>query len=409
MRENMTMVAEALPKFAGFWQPEANGRFTMVPNQFFDEIVPNEPASVTKLVGLVIRRTLGWQEADGQRRQQAQLSYSEFRREMNMSNDAIANALQIALNKGYIVKLREGRMNTKDGTGVGAFYGLAWSQPDTAEVVNRLTEQPPTNTFSAPSQKPTLPANTATPAPTQPHTAHSGEQSVQAARSDKQCVAHSDEQSVGAGLAHSDLRRDINKESFELINKVEIKRTSEPDSTFKPIQAGLSGAEEIAPQRHGVHGAISHRGIGDSPLAEQCPTEVGLLEAAPSAEVSIDGAMSHKLPSPVLSAPSASSAVKNPLPVAPEMYQRPGSVYIQNLVRDISRDFEDADHAGPNISQALNLWAARGCDERDFTIYLYEARKRTRANLGPSQTTRPNRMPYFFKVLRDVLQPVANS
>ena len=393
MREIMTMEAQATSKFAGFCQPEAAGRFTMVPNQFFDEIVPNEPASVTKLVGLVIRRTLGWQEADGQRRQQAQISYSEFRREMNMSNDTVAAALQIALHKGYIVKLREGRLNSKTGTAIGAFYGLAWSQADTPElsvavpVPNHLTTQPPSSTFNS------TPTPTPAPEPTQPKVAHSNSRTVVAglahsnsrtvvaAQSDNPTVAHSNNWTVEASLAQSDFRRDINKESFELINKVEIKRTPEPDSTFKPIQA--------------------------------MQVEAGAVKQ------SIDGAMSNKVPPPIPALPTAAPPVpelgvsvlqnQNSLPGTPEMCQRPGSVYIQNLVRDFSRDFEDADHAGPNVSQALNLWAVRGCDERDFTAFLYEARKRTRANLGPSQTTRANRMPYFFKVLRDLLQPSAEK
>src|SRR3712207_2167339 len=91
----------ASPAFAGFRQQPGGGfAFTMVPNQFLDEIVPFEKPCVVKVVCLVLRRTLGWVDETGQRRREEQVAYSEFAREMNMSTQAVADGLRIALEKG---------------------------------------------------------------------------------------------------------------------------------------------------------------------------------------------------------------------------------------------------------------------------------------------------------------------
>jgi hypothetical protein len=115
------------PAFAGFRRaPGGNFAFTMVPNQFLDEIVPFEKPCVTKVVCLVLRRTLGWVDERGQRRQQEQVAYSEFAREMNMSVQAVADGVKTALEKGYLVRVKNGSIKT----GEGAWYSLRWSETD---------------------------------------------------------------------------------------------------------------------------------------------------------------------------------------------------------------------------------------------------------------------------------------
>ena len=78
-------------RFAGFQQrQDGYYPFTMVPNQFFSEILPFEKPCVIKVVCCILRRTIGWVDQDGQRRQQQQIAYSEFAREMDMSTQAVA-------------------------------------------------------------------------------------------------------------------------------------------------------------------------------------------------------------------------------------------------------------------------------------------------------------------------------
>ena len=59
--------------FRGFFEGEGNR--TDIPNEFFDVIIPNEPLSVIKAVGAVIRFSIGFQAKHGRRRQQVALSY----------------------------------------------------------------------------------------------------------------------------------------------------------------------------------------------------------------------------------------------------------------------------------------------------------------------------------------------
>ncbi len=119
--------------FAGFrQQPDGGYAFTMVPNQFFDEIMCNEKPCVIKVVGLISRLTLGWVDENGQRRKQAQISYSTFAREMKMSLQAVNDGVRIALEKGYIVLVKPGAL--RGGRPEGAWYSLGWEgNPQRAE------------------------------------------------------------------------------------------------------------------------------------------------------------------------------------------------------------------------------------------------------------------------------------
>lgn len=61
--------------FKGFF--EGDGNRTDIPNQFFDVILPTESLSVIKVVGTVLRFSVGYQARQGGRRQQAALSYKQ--------------------------------------------------------------------------------------------------------------------------------------------------------------------------------------------------------------------------------------------------------------------------------------------------------------------------------------------
>lgn len=149
----MSKIQASSPAFAGFRQLPGGGfSFTMVPNQFLDEIVPIEKPCVVKVVCLVLRRTLGWVDQTGQRRQQNQVAYSEFAREMNMSTQAVADGLKIALEKGYIVRVKAGTMrDAASGNPEAASYGLRWLSPlqeattPTPSNINETASSPETS------------------------------------------------------------------------------------------------------------------------------------------------------------------------------------------------------------------------------------------------------------------------
>jgi hypothetical protein len=81
-------------------------------------------------------------------------------------------------------------------------------------------------------------------------------------------------------------------------------------------------------------------------------------------------------------------------------------IWIKSFADDFSRDFHDEAHIGPNIKQMHNLYRQSGLDEETFMAILYEAREITKraAIRKKTPTGYPNRMPYFFRCLRRLIE-----
>jgi len=84
--------------------------------------------------------------------------------------------------------------------------------------------------------------------------------------------------------------------------------------------------------------------------------------------------------------------------------------YIEQLLTEFSSELHDEEHTRQNIGQAARLRKASGRSESDFCALLYEARSITkqytvkkRAQGEAGEYGLRNKMPYFFKVLRDLL------
>lgn len=72
--------------------------------------------------------------------------------------------------------------------------------------------------------------------------------------------------------------------------------------------------------------------------------------------------------------------------------------YLDNLIVDISREFGDTAHLASNCKQARNVFAALNLSEEVFVEqYVYQARQKTK-----QQAKVRNKMPYFFRVLREM-------
>ncbi len=112
--------------FRGFF--EGQGNRTDIPNQFFDVIVPNEPLSVIKAVGAVIRFSIGFQAKHGRRRQQVALSYKEIERYARIGSPTdLSRALRTALEKNYLVRLEPGVFSHRSSERKPAIYSLRWA------------------------------------------------------------------------------------------------------------------------------------------------------------------------------------------------------------------------------------------------------------------------------------------
>jgi hypothetical protein len=115
-------------EFQGFYA--GNGNLTYIPNEFFDVLIPREPLAVIKVVGAIIRYTIGFQTRYGLRRQQVAMSFTELQRKTRIvSRRAVNDALKTALEQGYIQIVEAGYFDPGAGQNSrAATYGLRWRE-----------------------------------------------------------------------------------------------------------------------------------------------------------------------------------------------------------------------------------------------------------------------------------------
>ena len=77
------------------------------------------------------------------------------------------------------------------------------------------------------------------------------------------------------------------------------------------------------------------------------------------------------------------------------------------MVTDLSHELHDPSHIEQNIGQAARLWARTGCEDQRFSSKWTQARRETlKRKIDKPSKDHPgmiNKMPYFYKVLRDML------
>ena len=112
--------------FDGFFA--GNGNLTHIPNDFFDFTIPNEPLALVKVVGVIIRHTIGFQTKFGFRRQQVEMSFTEIMRRAGIaSRSTMSIAIREALEKNHVCKVSEGFFDPKAGVdSQAATYGIKW-------------------------------------------------------------------------------------------------------------------------------------------------------------------------------------------------------------------------------------------------------------------------------------------
>ena len=114
-------------RFQGFFSGEGNR--TYIPNQFFDLVVPNENLSVIKVIGAIVRRTIGFQNRYGNRRQEVSMSVTHLMRVTQMERQAIRLALKRAMELDCIVKIKEGCFDrSSNQNNLATTYGLKWAE-----------------------------------------------------------------------------------------------------------------------------------------------------------------------------------------------------------------------------------------------------------------------------------------
>lgn len=119
------------PKFNGFRSLTAN--FTTVPNQYFDRVVGHYHPCVERVVAILIRATLGWEDPDtGERRLEAELALSDFVRP-ELSESSARRGIAGAIEAGFVMQTLEAT------TREPARYALRWE--DAAAQRAAITRQ----------------------------------------------------------------------------------------------------------------------------------------------------------------------------------------------------------------------------------------------------------------------------
>ena len=149
--EDSDTYAETLADFRGFYRGE--GRRTTVPNQFFDEVLPCETHAVVKLVGTVLRHTVGYQNrVTGGRVTRAPLSFSRLAAYANCNRSTVTRALPQAISSHYITQVSRGHFAPEGQDQEASVYASCWAQePDAPKMRPGVETGRPEN---APSQTP---------------------------------------------------------------------------------------------------------------------------------------------------------------------------------------------------------------------------------------------------------------
>jgi len=113
-------------RFMGFYS--GNGNLTYIPNAFFDYTVPNESLAVIKVVGAIIRYTIGFQTKFGFRRQQIEMSFTRLQRVTGIaSRRSLNDAIQHSIKNNHIQRITDGCFDVDAGRGSHpATYGIKW-------------------------------------------------------------------------------------------------------------------------------------------------------------------------------------------------------------------------------------------------------------------------------------------
>ncbi len=111
--------------FSGYPLPTSNT--TYVPNQFFDVLLRHNSRGCVRLVGLLIRKTLGWCDEHGNPTETAfSISHRELSRSANISRGALSAAIEEAISAGFITRTLDSKPSQKNTPHITGAYQLRW-------------------------------------------------------------------------------------------------------------------------------------------------------------------------------------------------------------------------------------------------------------------------------------------
>jgi hypothetical protein len=142
--------ADKPENFAGFYAGE--GHRTPIPNSFFNRVIASEPLSVVKVVGTVLRHTVGYQNQFG-RRTQAPLCYDYIQEVANLRDrPTLANAIKSAIESGYIIRVEDGCFDRRADHRKAAVYAIRWLSQAALSTTSSKTQPVASKQFKNPTK-----------------------------------------------------------------------------------------------------------------------------------------------------------------------------------------------------------------------------------------------------------------
>jgi len=112
-------------QFPGF--PNLTANFIYCPNQFFDVCLPNASRGTIRLVAYLLKRTLGWLDANGDPiEQEIRVSFREIVSDAGIGRGAIRESIDEAIRGRFIICVEPGRVNTNEHSGQAGCFALRW-------------------------------------------------------------------------------------------------------------------------------------------------------------------------------------------------------------------------------------------------------------------------------------------
>ena len=128
----------SLESFHGLYAGE--GYRTPIPNAFFDRVIRQESLAVIRIIGTVLRHTVGYQNQFGGRRTECPLSYSYLQSVTNIHDrTTLSRALQTSIQQGYIRRVEDGHFDPNGERRKAATYAVRWLDEGIANAIGSKT------------------------------------------------------------------------------------------------------------------------------------------------------------------------------------------------------------------------------------------------------------------------------
>lgn len=117
----------SLEAFAGF--PDFRANVLYCPKQFFTIVIPHSSVNCIRIVGYMLRKTLGYLDEDGNPlKEQHAFTFSELIEKAGISRGGIRAAIDEALKGNFIRRVKKSIVQTKGVRAKSASYELLWDE-----------------------------------------------------------------------------------------------------------------------------------------------------------------------------------------------------------------------------------------------------------------------------------------